>query len=197
MVNISQGTKYADLNEILPIISGEIWVPTRDSFPKKVSRYQVGKNVYEIRDGTLDDVLGLLRRDREVAVSSDERFLRRLTIMGENPRVPIGFYQAGMSNRYPHTPELTYNYVSSGFRENGIGLTQGSDFLLSMLKMGDFDSAVLIPLSGRSKFYDGLGNFSSRKKIQCWTEYEIDLRDKNKVKKVLTERLKSMGIEIL
>lgn len=159
-------------------------------------RFAINGRVYEITDAQPDEIKRILARDGEADVSNDQSF-RRVTFDRGNLSTPIGFYKAEISSRYSTALDLTFNYVSRDNRSNGLGLVQGIDFLLLALEMEGIDSAVFMPLSGRSRFYDSLGEISRRGKIQGWTEYEIDTKDKDKVKKVLTERLKELGIVAL
>ena len=163
-----------------------------------ITKFSSKGKVYELRDATPTDISNVALRDgkMESLLLGVDGLVRRLIANSEKPDIPVGFYVGRRHPEHARTLEMFYHYVSPKYREHGLGSVQRADLLHLATAMAEFDKLLSIQ-KPRSNFYESLDSISSVLKKNGLFFYEVDLSDKAKARKVIEERLKEVGIEIL
>ena len=164
----------------------------------EVIRYYVKGRFYEIRDCDGDDISNIALRDGQMSCLflGNQIPIKRLTASQEDPNVPIGFYLVKGSEHDPEALELFFNYASPNVRGSGIGLLQRIDALISVLLTKETKGFRFTKVYGNSSFYESLDGICSSRRVRSDTRYNIDLSDKERVKRIIGERLVDIGIRI-
>ena len=159
------------------------------------TRFSLNGNEYELRDATANDISNVALMDGQMnsLFIQDMSSIRRLIAIAEKPDIPIGFYLGRQHQEHPKTLEMFFYYVSPKNRGKGIGSVQRADLLLSALNMEGVNSTLSIqrPISN---FYRSLNDISSELRKSGSFFYEIDLRDREKARQIIEQRLKELGI---
>lgn len=165
----------------------------------KVTRYSVKDKIYEIRDCNGEDISNVALRDGQMSCLflGNQIPIKRLTASQEKPEIPIGFYLIKDSEHDPEALELFFNYVSPNVRGSGIGLLQKVDILISVLLTKQTKRFRFTKVYGNSSFYESLDGICSSRRVGSDTRYHVDLSDKEKVKRIIDERLADIGIRII
>jgi len=166
--------------------------------PVNVARYSVNGKVYEVKDGSSDDIANISLRDNQMSALflGYASQVKRLTTMDTEPRSPVGFYLGKIFDN-PKTFELFFNYVAPNVRINGIGIVHRVDSLLMALNMESIEKFLTRIVEGKSGFYESLEGICAGITKDSGTEYAIDLRDKDKVRRIVEKRLELMRFKFL
>ena len=164
------------------------------------TRYKFNGRFYELRDCNSNDVSQVALRDRQLDsyILGYDGLIKRLVSVSDKPDVPVGFHLAKNWVQKPDTLEVSYQYVSPEYRKQHIALVQLVDLLLYALNADNIKALRVHVFKGQSNFYESFGqDICSSTIASKGRVYEIDLRNKELVKRRLMINLKEVGLELV